>query len=67
MEERPNKQVVDYFMQVTGEKFDEVSSRLRRIEDKMEQLIGFRWMLIGMASAVSALTSIAFAIITRKP
>ena len=62
MEERPNKAVVDYFMQVTGEKFDEVTKRLDRIEHKTDQLIGFRWMLIGMATAVSGFEMLAIRI-----
>lgn len=42
-----------YFIERTDE-------RLERIENKIEQLIGFRWMLIGMASALSAIISLAF-------
>jgi tetrahydromethanopterin S-methyltransferase subunit G len=59
-QQQPNKQVVDYFMQVTHEKFYSVEKKLERIENKVEQLIGFRWMLIGMAAAVSALVEVAF-------
>ena len=57
MQEQPNKAVVDYFMQVTGEKFEEVTNRLERIEHKMEQLIGFRWMMIGIDRKSTRLNS----------
>lgn len=64
-EQKPNKAVVDYFMQVTADKFDDLTKRLDRIEHKTDQLIGFRWMLIGMASVVSALMSLAIAYIHK--
>jgi hypothetical protein len=65
MESPQNKQVVDYFMQVTHEKFTSVEKKLERIDSKIEQLIGFRWMLIGMAAAVSALVQLGFIIIKK--
>lgn len=58
MEKPPNKEVMDYFMKITHEKFDDVTKRLDKIDHKMEQLIGFRWMLIGVAATVSAIVGI---------
>lgn len=65
MESQPNKQVVDYFMQVTHEKFSNVEKKLEKIDQKVEQLIGFRWMLIGMAAAVSAIVELSFKILGK--
>lgn len=45
----------EYFIKRTDE-------RLVRIEEKLEQLIGYRWMLLGMASAISATVSIIIAV-----
>lgn len=65
MAERPSEEVTRYFMQVTSEKFAEVKERLDRIDHKMEQLIGFRWMMIGMATAVSAIVGIITQIVIK--
>lgn len=54
MADIPNK-IDEYFIKRTDE-------RLVRIEEKLEQLIGYRWMLLGMASAISAIVSIIIAV-----
>lgn len=46
-----NQDKLDYFILRTDE-------RLKSMEHKIDRLIGFRWMLIGMASAISAVVSI---------
>jgi hypothetical protein len=51
--------VTAYFMQVTHEKFGDVTKRLDKIDSKLEKLISFRLMLIGGAAAVSAIISAA--------
>ena len=63
---KPTEEITRYFMQVTSEKFSEVKERLDKIDDKMDQLIGFRWMLIGMATAVSSLTSLLITVYIKK-
>ena len=63
MEGPPNKQVVDYFMQITHEKFANIEKKLERIDHKMEKLIGFRWMMIGAAVSISAIVSLAIQIL----
>ena len=40
--------------------------RLYSIEKKLDQLIGFRWMLIGGSVAVSSIVSVAIAIILGR-
>lgn len=42
---------VEYFVKRTDE-------RLSNIESKLDQLIGFRWMLLGAAAVVSAIAGI---------
>jgi hypothetical protein len=37
--------------------------RLDRIEEKLERLIGFRWMLLGASAAVSTVFSIVVTLI----
>lgn len=46
-----DKDLVKYFM-------DQTNLRLMGIENKLEQLIGFRWMLIGMAAVISCIVSL---------
>lgn len=38
--------------------------RLAAIENKLDKLIGFRWMLIGSSLAVSAIVSVVIGIAT---
>lgn len=44
-----------YFIERTDKRLDD-------IENKIDQLISFRWMLLGMATAISSIVSIAIAV-----
>lgn len=55
MDDKEKKSVLEYFMDVTGEKFSTIEKRFDRIDEKLEQLIGLRWMLIGGSAAISAI------------
>ena len=54
-----DEQRLDYFIIRTDE-------RLKAIEGKIDQLIGFRFMLIGGSAMVSALISLAVAVYFGK-
>ena len=53
------QELVNYFIERTDERFD-------KLEAKIEQLISFRWMLIGASCAVSSIISIIIAIYFGK-
>mgnify|MGYP001432744602 CR=1 FL=1 len=50
-----SQEKLDYFISRTDQ-------RLRDMDSKMDKLIGFRWMLLGIASALSAIVSLIIAI-----
>jgi hypothetical protein len=66
MDVKANKEVVDYWMRVTGEKFESIEQQLAHIDKKLNQLIGFRMMLLGASAAVSAIVGLAVAIYFGK-
>lgn len=53
----PNKELLDYYIKHTDERFKEIHT-------KLDTLIGFRWLLIGAAAGVSGLISFIFQLIT---
>jgi hypothetical protein len=57
-----NKHITDYFIQVTHAKFEDLDKRFDRVDTKLDELIGFRWMLVGMATAISAIISTVVAL-----
>lgn len=57
----PNREVLEYFMKMQEQKFQSVECKLARIEGKLEELIGFRWMVIGASAAVSAVVGLVIA------
>ena len=59
-----DKGIVDYFMQVTKEKFDGVDERFDRVEIKLDQVMSFRWQIIGGAVGLSSLFAGVIAIAT---
>lgn len=61
MDEKPNKQVLDYFMRLTGERFDDIGTRLDRMEKKMDKFLVSHWKTVG---AIGVLTSIVTALLT---
>ena len=42
---------------------DATNKRLEHIEDKLEQLIGFRVFLLGVAAAISAIISVGIQLV----
>jgi tetrahydromethanopterin S-methyltransferase subunit G len=54
-----NKELRDYFIKVTHERFEKIERRFDLVDAKLEKLIGWRWMLIGAGVAVSAIVSMA--------
>jgi len=53
----PSKELLDYYIKHTDERFKEVNN-------KLDTLIGFRWLLIGAAAGVSGLVSFVFQLLT---
>jgi hypothetical protein len=51
----PDKELVDYFISHTNERF-------KVIDDKLESLLSFKWQLIGASVAVTVLIDVAFLI-----
>ena len=48
-----DKDLLDYFMTATDKRLDS-------IEQKLDKLIQFRWMVVGSATGISFLVSIIF-------
>lgn len=46
-----DRELVDYFIEQTDKRFD-------AIESKLDELIAFRWQLIGGSAVISAIVSI---------
>ena len=44
---------------------DRTDERLKHIEEQLEQLIGFRWLLLGMATALGAVSGIVVQFLTK--
>jgi tetrahydromethanopterin S-methyltransferase subunit G len=59
-----DRQVAEYFMQVTKERFDGIEQRFNRIDDKLDQVVSFRWQIIGGSLALSSVLSVVIAIVT---
>lgn len=53
----PNKELLDYYIKHTDERFKEVNK-------KLDMLISFRWLLIGAAAGVSGIVSVVFQLLT---
>ena len=53
-----------YFMQVTKEKFDEMSKRFDKIDEKLDTVVKFRWQIISGSLALSSLFSVVIAVAT---
>jgi hypothetical protein len=51
----PSDDLLKYFIKETNKRFDD-------LDKKVDRLIGFRWMLVGAATAISAIVSGAFQI-----
>ena len=49
----PNKDLLDYYIEHTDKRFESV-------HEKLDQLLSFRWMLIGAALAISGTVSVLF-------
>ena len=54
-----SQEKLDYFIERTD-------TRLEALDKKMDTVIGFRWMLLGMASALSAIVSTILAVYFNK-
>lgn len=53
----PNKELLDYYIRHTDQRFAEVNK-------KLDMLINFRWLLIGAAAGVSGIVSVLFQVVT---
>lgn len=51
-----NKDLIDYFIAHSDARFD-------KIEQKVDDLLSFKWKLLGLATASSTLISVAFYIL----
>lgn len=60
-----NKELRDYFIKVTHDRFEKLEHRFDKIDEKLEKLIGWRWMLIGAGVAVSAIVSFVIQILMK--
>lgn len=52
----PSDDLVKYFIKHTNDRFD-------ALEGKVDRLISFRWLLIGVSLGVSGVVSMAFQVI----
>lgn len=61
-----NSQFIEYFVNETNKTFDKMQNEMKTMNEKMDKLIGFRWMLIGGSLAVSAIVSVGVEVFFRR-
>lgn len=49
--------LLDYFIQITDERFTRFDERLDNIDGKLDDLLAFKWTLLGGAAVVSVVMS----------
>lgn len=49
--------LLDYFIQITDDRFTKFDERLDSIDEKLDELLIFKWTLLGGAAVVSVIAS----------
>lgn len=57
-----DKELMNYFMEQTNKRFDMIDRQQESINRSLEKLIGFRYLILGIATALSTTVSIVIAI-----
>lgn len=53
-----DKGLIDYFIQETNKKFDKVEADMRSIDSKVDQLLEFKWQIIGGSVILSLVVTL---------
>lgn len=61
----PTDKLLDYLMQHTDKRFDEINSRISDLDSKITTLLEFKWQIIGGSILLSAAASLAIVYIAR--
>ena len=56
----PNKELLDYYIEHTDKRFEKLGDDFREIHIKLDDILKFRWMLLGAALAISGTVSVLF-------
>jgi len=58
------EKLLDYIIQHTDRRFDEMHERLEKIDSKVEVLLQFKWQILGGAAVVAAIVGIAVQLVS---
>lgn len=61
-----DKDLVDYFIAETNKKFERVELEFEKVDRKLEQLMAFKWKVIGASAAVTAAVNVAAYFLTNR-
>lgn len=62
---KDSKELVDYFISSTNERFTRLEDQNAKIIEKVDDLSSFRWRIIGGAGVVAILASAFFTILMK--
>lgn len=58
------EKVVEYIKEANEKRFDEISSRLDKIDEKVTDILLFKWQIIGGSIVLSVIVTMGFQVIS---
>ena len=55
-----NKELVDYFIEQTNEKFDKLERSISSLKNELIYLKHYKWFLMGIATGISTLVTVSY-------
>lgn len=53
-----NKELIDYFIAQTNDRFDKIDEEFERVDGKLEELLSFKWKIIGGSVILSVFATV---------
>jgi tetrahydromethanopterin S-methyltransferase subunit G len=58
------EKIVEYIKEDSEKKFEEIAARLEKLDEKIDDILSFKWQIIGGSVVLSVIVTIAFQILS---